>query len=136
MVTETSRYQLPTNQLEHSGPFIPVAIENTIGAALLDTGARHSLIDILVARELNLPEIGAHQITGVTGAGEFPLFQTEIQIPWLGIAVPSPIQGAPLKTNNIPWHAIIGRDILLQFDFRVDGPSGTVTFFRDTVPTE
>ena len=134
MVDQVSRYQLPSNQLEHSGPFIPVLIENTSGAALLDTGARYSLIDMLVAQELNLPQDGEHQITRVTGAGEFPLFETEIGIPWLDTRVPSPVQGAPLRANNIPWHAVIGRDILLLFDFRINGPSGTITFFREATP--
>ena len=130
MVTEVSRYQLPTSQLAHSGPVIPVVIENTFGVALLDTGARHSLIDMLLARQLKLAQNGVRQITGITGGGEFPLFDTEIEIPWLETTVPSPIQGAPLKTNNIPWHAIIGRDVLLLFDFRIDGPSGAVSFLR------
>ena len=77
MVTQVSRYQLPSNQLEHSGPFIPVVIENTSGAALLGTGARYYVIDILVAQELNLPQVGEHKITGASG-GEFPLFHGDI----------------------------------------------------------
>jgi hypothetical protein len=31
------------------------------------------------------------------------------------------VGGAPLRTNNIPWNALIGRDVILQFELRVDG---------------
>ena len=136
MKVEVSRYSIPGDQLESSGPYIPVLIGNLMCIALLDTGATMSLIDIMTAREQNLPEAGTGPISGVTGTAEYPLFDTTIDIPWLDTRVPSPIQGAPLRTNNIPWHAVIGRDILLRFEFRIDGPSGTITFFRETIPTE
>ena len=136
MKVEVSRYPIPRNQLEQSGPHIPILIGESVGAALLDTGARISVVDIQIARRLNLPEAGARSISGVTGTAVFPLFDTEIEIPWLDTTVPSPIQGAPLRTNNIPWHAVIGRDILLLFDFRIDGPSGTVAFLKEANATE
>ena len=131
MTLEVSRYTLSHSHLEHLGPHIPILVRETIGAALLDTGARISLIDTLFAQEQGFRQIDSRTITGVTGTADFPVFDTEIELPWLEITIPSPIQGAPLRANGIPWQAVIGRDILLAFDFRIDGPSGTVSFLKD-----
>lgn len=132
MKVEVSHYSIPGDQLESNGPYIPVLIGNLICLALLDTGATISLIDIMTAREQNLPEAGTGSISGVTGTADLPLFDTTIDIPWLETTVPSPIQGSPLRTNDIPWNAVIGRDILLRFDFRIDGPENSVTFLKQT----
>ena len=86
------------------------------------------MIDIEHAQELGLEEDGAHQITGATGVGEYPRFKADIEVPWLNITVRSPVGGAPLRTNNIPWNALIGRDVILQFEMRVDGVTGMITF--------
>ena len=127
---EVSHYPIPNRELEQLGPYIPILIGETIGAALLDTGARISLIGTLFATEQGLQQVATRTITGVTGTAEFPVCDTEIEFPWLKIAIPAPIQGARLRANGIPWQAVIGRDILLGFDFRVDGPSGTVSFLK------
>ena len=129
MTTEVSRYTILREQLEASGPHIPILLGETIGAALLDTGARVSVIDMELARRMGFRESGTRTITGVTGTGvtgaaEFPAFHAEIHVPCLDLTLPSPIQGAPLRANGIPWHAVIGRDILLRLDHRLDGPTG------------
>ena len=129
---EVSQYQVPMQQLEDSGPLIPILIDETTGVALLDTGARRSVIDLVVARRLGLRESGEHRITGATGVGTFPSFDIELQIPWLDTTVPAPIGGAPLRANGIPWHAIIGRDIILKFDFHMDGATGSISFLKET----
>ena len=63
--------------------------------------------------------------------GEYPRFRTDIEVPWLDVTVPSPVGGAPLRTNNIPWNALIGRDVTLQFDLRADGTTGMNTFLGE-----
>ena len=134
MKVEVSRYQLAPNDVEQSGPIIPILVQETTGVALLDTGARASVIDIEFARGLGLQQDGEHRITGATGTGTFPTFNTEIEIPWLDTTIPSPIGGVPLRENGIPWHAIIGRNIILKFDFRIDGTTGTISFLKEVNP--
>ena len=60
----------------------------SIGVAMVDTGAKITVIDIEYARELGLEEDGTHRITRATGEGEYPRFKTDIQVPWLNVAVP------------------------------------------------
>ena len=131
MIVEVSRYSIPRVLLEENGPCIPVLIGNLPCLALLVTGATISLLDITVARELALPEAGIGCITGIAGPADFPLFDVTVEIPWLETFVPSPIQGALLRANNLPCHAIIGRDVLSRFDLRIDGPAGIITFLKD-----
>ncbi len=130
MRTEISRMQLDPTQLEQSGVILPILVQLTLGIAMVDTGARTSLIDIAFARELDIKEEGEHRITGITGPGTFPRFSTAIEIPWLETTVPSPVGGAPLRESGIPWHALIGRDITRQFEIRVDGITGLVRFLK------
>ena len=130
MRTEISRMQLDPTQLEQSGVILPILAQLALGIAMVDTGARTSLIDIAFARELDIKEEGEHRITGITGPGTFPRFGTAIEIPWLETTVPSPVGGAPLRESGIPWHALIGRDITRQFEIRVDGITGLVRFLK------
>ena len=132
MKTEVSRMQLDPRQLEESGITLPILVELTMGIAMVDTGARTSLIDITFARELEIREEGQHRITGITGQGKFPRFGTVIEIPWLEAKIPSPVGGAPLRESGIPWHALIGRDITRQFEMQVDGVTGLVRFLKET----
>ena len=136
MRIEVSRYQLEPEDIERSGVMIPILVGERTGVAMVDTGARITVIDIEHARELGLEEDGTHRITGATGVGEYPRFKTDIEVPWLDITVPSPVGGAPLRTNNIPWNALIGRDVILQFELRVDGLTGTITFLKEEEDTE
>ena len=130
MRIEVSRYRLEPEDIERSGVMIPILVRESTGVAMVDTGARITVIDIEYAHELGLEEDGTHRITGATGAGEYPRFRTDIEVPWLNVTVPSPVGGAPLRTNNIPWNALIGRDIILRFELRVDGMTGMITFLK------
>ena len=131
MRIEVSRYRLEPEDIERSGVMIPILVRESTGVAMVDTGARITVIDIEYAQELGLEEDGTHRITGATGVGEYPRFRTDIEVPWINVTVPSPVGGAPLRTNNIPWNALIGRDIILQFELRVDGMTGMITFLKE-----
>ena len=48
----------------------------------------------------------------------------------------SPVGGAPLRTNNIPWNALIGRDVIRQFELCVDGVTGMITFLKEEEDAE
>jgi len=98
------------------------------GLALLDTGAGISCIDIAFAASLQLSEKGMHKVTGATSAGEYPKFRADLHVPQLDIAVPSPVVGLPLRRMGHPWDAIIGRDILCQFEMTVNGKTGLILF--------
>ena len=136
MRIEVSRYRLEPEDIERSGVVIPILVRESTGVAMVDTGARITVIDIEYAQEVGLEEDGAHQITGATGVGEYPRFKADIEVPWLNITVRSPVGGAPLRTNNIPWNALIGRDVILQFELRVDGMTGMITFLKEEEDSE
>ena len=110
---------------------IPIIVRESTGVAMVDTGARITVIDIEYARELGLEEDGTHRITGATGVAEYPRFKADVEVPWLNATVYSPVGGAPLRTNNIPWNALIGRDVILRFELRVDGMTGMITFLEE-----
>ena len=67
-------------------------------------------------------------MTGATGQGTYPQFQAELNIPILEYTVPTPIQGLPLRENDLPWIAIIGRDVLCHYEFTVNGQTGLIRF--------
>ena len=109
---------------------IRIAIAGTEGWALLDTGAYASAINITLALNLQLPTQGTHETTGATGSGEFPQFEAVLEIPLLEIAVAPPLRGLPLRELGHPWAAIIGRDVLCQFEMLINGRPGLIRLER------
>ena len=81
MRNEVSHYRLEPEDIERSGVMIPILVRESTGVAMVDTGARITVIDIEYAQELGLEEDGAHQITGATGVGEYPRFKADIEVP-------------------------------------------------------
>lgn len=125
------QYYVPPESLLRWGPYIPVVAAAGVGGmALLDTGAYASAIDINFALELQLPVLGTHETTGATGIGEFPQFDAILEIPLLEIAVSPPLRGLPLQTLNHPWNAVIGRDVLCQFELLINGRTGLIRLER------
>ena len=108
------------------GPYIRIAIAGTEGWALLDTGAYASAINITLALNLQLSTQGTHETTGATGSGEFPQFEAVLEIPLLEIAVAPPLRGLPLGELGHPWAAIIGRNVLCQFEMLINGRTGLI----------
>lgn len=120
------QYYISPQSLLTDGPSIPVAVAGVEGTALLDTGADLSSIDIAFAQQLQLPIRGIHESTGATGAGEYPLFDAVLGIPLLEIVVPPPLRGLPLQTQGHPWDAVIGRDVLCQFEMLINGRTSLI----------
>ena len=120
------KYYVSPKSLLELGPYIRVAVAGTEGWALLDTGAYASAIDITLASGLQLPVLGTHETAGATSIGEFPQFNTSLEIPMLEIAVPPPLRGLPLQTMGHPWVAIIGRDVLCRFEMLINGRTGLI----------
>ena len=98
--------------------------------ALLDTGAYKSAIDTNLASDLQLPTRGTHETAGATGSGEFPQFDAVLEIPMLETAVSPPLRGLPLQILEHPWIAVIGRDVLCQFEMLINGRSGLIRLER------
>ena len=61
MRIEVSRYRLDPEDIERSGVMIPILVGESTGVAMVDTGARITVIDIEYARELGLEEDGTHR---------------------------------------------------------------------------
>ena len=120
--------------LRIAGPAIEVSVNEIVGVALLDTGASVSSLDITFAEALELPISGTHRSTGATGEGDYPNFEASFQIPLLGVTIPSPVGGLPLRAHGHPWDAIIGRDILCQYEFTVNGETGLIRFTKLNSP--
>ena len=96
--------------------------------ALLDTGAAFSGIDIGTARELRLVEAGSHQVIGVTGRGSYPTFEADMVVPAVGLTLPGPLIGVPLKNNGIMLDAIVGRDVICRYEFTMNAATGMIRF--------
>ena len=128
-MTEAVEYRVSPARIQRMGPYILVAIGGEERLALLDTGASFSGIDIAIARELRFAEEAEpHHVVGATGAGIYPQFRARLYIPVLDIDIPSPVRGLPLRENQQPWSAIIGRDVICQYEFTVNGQTGLIRF--------
>ncbi len=124
------QYYVPPESLLRWGPYIPVIVAGVEGVALLDTGAYASAIDISLALDLQLPSRGTHEAIGATGADEYPRFDAALEIPLLETTVAPPLRGLPLQILEHPWIAVIGRDVLCQFELLINGRTGLIRLER------
>ena len=124
------QYYVSPESLLESGPYIRVAVAGIEGWALLDTGAYASAIDITLALGLQLPARGTHETAGATGTGEFPQFDAVLEIPLLEVTVSPPLRGLPLRELGHPWAAVVGRDVLCQFELLINGRTGLIRLER------
>ena len=129
MISETVQYWVNPEFLRQEGPHIRVVVAGKSDTlALLDTGADMSIIDNTFAQSIQLVTAGTHYAAGATASGTFPRFRADLHIPTLDVTVPSPLHGFPLKRQGIPWNAIIGRDVLCQFEMTINGKNGLIRF--------
>ena len=128
-MTGTVEYTIHPSYILEKGPPIIVRIDDVPGLALLDTGASRSVMDITMARAMGLPEDETQGfVAGATGRSAYPQFQADLYIPDLEYTLPSPIQGLPLRENDHPWIATIGRDVICRYEFTVNGQTGLIRF--------
>ena len=117
------------NTLLRSGPYVHIELKGQRLLALLDTGAGRSSIDLTVAHLFGLRPSGPPQpVSGVTSKGMFPPFNIQARILSLGIDFPSPAQGLPLLQNSFIFSAIIGRDVLCQYELTIVPRTGLIRF--------
>ena len=115
------------------GPQLPVYLPGAHDTvpALLDTGAAMSVIDVDLAQALHYPETANTVPIGGLGQGEeHPTFDIDVHIPDLGRYVPKPIASGPLVRSRLAFVFIVGRDVLLDYIFTIDGPNRTIRFYQ------
>jgi Aspartyl protease len=116
--------------LEGSGgtalALVPVYINDEGPFAFaLDTGASHSLVDLEVARKLNLPKAGRPtQITGVTGFSEAIPVRVErwrvgdVELPpWRLVTLKMPDSGRDVKLAGLFGSDVLSRYGTIQIDY-------------------
>ena len=128
-MTRTAEYTIHPSYILEKGPPIVVQINGQPFLALLDTGASRSVIDIAAARDMRLVEDDKlSDMIGATGRGRYPQFQASLYIRILELTIPSPIPSLPLRESGLAWAVIIGRDVLCQYEFTVNGQTGLIQF--------
>lgn len=111
------------NSYDPPAPVLPVHVSgiNRSGAglllhALVDTGADCSVIPARLVRTLRLPLVDKVSVKGFAGKAE-PLAVHAVQMR---------VAGRRLLARVVAFgtEPLLGRDILNQFELRLDGPSG------------
>lgn len=110
--------------LQERGETVP---EPVAGEALIDTGASLTCVDIEVARQLRLPEVGRTLMQSASHSDqEMPLFPVGIDFPNAGLHFEPPrAMGANLKTQGIV--ILVGMDALSNCTLYYNGPAGQIT---------
>ena len=130
-MTRTAEYTIHPSYILEKGPPIAVQTNGRLFLALLDTGASRSVIDIAAARNMQLVEDDKpFDMIGATGRGRYPQFRVSLYIPMLELTIPSPIPSLPLRESGLAWAVIIGRDVLCQYEFTVNGQTGLIRFTK------
>ncbi len=122
----------PQEQLRCFGPYVRVAIEKLTpgaapekGQALIDTGAKYTVIDMSVVNKLGLKPIQTNQINAI-GQSNVPvrIYQARVRITKMNKNFDlSYIIGENLSAQKII--ALIGRDILENCILVYNGPDGS-----------
>lgn len=100
--------------------------------ALIDTGASCSVIDLSVASALDLAPTGTTSMfTPSTGTTAHNAYQYDVSLTCtVGDNIPHKIQPLAVVGSDLtgrPFKALIGRDVLQNSLFIVDGPSQMIT---------
>lgn len=105
-------------------------VDSTTFPALIDTGATHSCIDSVVATTLNLPVVDAEKISGVGGVMRANIYLAQVHCPGLNWLFHGRFIGVHLLAGSQPYAALLGRDFLMDFTAKYDGPTGSVVLSR------
>ena len=98
-----------------------------VGEALIDTGASLCAIDRIVVERLGLPSRGTERIATFGGFEEEMTHPAQIEFldGTLSSRVRDDIVGMDLRPLGVI--AIIGRNVLADWNINYDGPTGTIT---------
>ena len=109
-----------------NGPHIPVSIGDHSTVALLDSGSRYSYVDLDLAADLRAAPEGQHTARGSTSTDTYPAFNVRFQVPLLSVSLEPPIRGLPLREQEHFWQAIVGRDVLKDYELTIDWRTGRI----------
>ena len=94
--------------------------------ALIDTGARESCIDSLLAQRLALPVFDRGPVSGASGIREVDFHVAQIHVPLLRFTIMGWFAGVPLSESGFRHEVILGRSFLKYLKLVYDGPTGDV----------
>lgn len=99
-------------------------------AALIDTGAQESCIDVDVAAALELPVIDENLVSGVHGPAPVNVHLAQIRIPALDFIQSGRFFGVHLRAGGQQHNALLGRTFLRGLTMAYSGRSGSVRLYR------
>lgn len=125
--------------LQNGGPIIPVVITHPKSVAeqlikegkqvltvqvnaLIDTGAFGSVITPKIVQQLNLVQTGFLKVTSVNNEENQPAYFARLQFNW-GKGKDVQVVCCPFKG---PFDVLIGRDILVHWNFTYNGKDGYI----------
>lgn len=114
----------------HRPDLVPALPPNPI-AALVDTGATESCIDINLALSLDLPFLGEEDCGGVSGTQKHPVYLAQIFVELLGFSIYGRFTGANLSGGGFLHRVLIGRSSLRGCRMIYDGRTGSVIIEND-----
>lgn len=106
---------------------VPPAMEEL--AAMIDTGASITAINLQAAARLGLIATGSVQVAGVTGVSEMPIFGARIVMPEPGFTF-DPIEIAGANLNAPDFDVLIGRNMMCHLILTYDGRRGLVSLSK------
>jgi hypothetical protein len=98
-------------------------------AAMIDTGASITAINLQTAARLGLIATGSVQVAGVTGESTMPIFGARIVMPQPGFTF-DPIEIAGASLNAPDFEVLIGRNMMCHLTLTYDGHRGQVSLTR------
>ena len=101
--------------------------------ALVDTGARESCIDSVLAAQLNLPIVDRRYIAGAHGAEKVNIHLAHIHVPSLRFTIYGTFAGVHLQAGGMIHQALIGRTFLRNVTMVYEGLTGTVSISMGAV---
>ena len=101
--------------------------------ALVDTGARESCIDSILAAQLNLPIVDRRYIASAHGAEKANMHLAQIHVPSLRFTIYGTFAGVHLQAGGMIHQALIGRTFLQNVTMVYEGLTGTVSMSTGAV---
>lgn len=108
----------PTMALE-AGPMGAIALSARLNA-LIDTGARYTMVSPPVIEAFRLQTAGATTVTTPTGSADLPVFRMRIAL-LPGHEYETSVIAAPPAGEDL--QCLIGRDLLAKMVLTYDGPA-------------
>src|SRR6266404_345992 len=105
---------------------VPTAAVSQV-QALVDTGAKESCIDNMLAAALKLPIVDRQPVSGSNGRHIANIYEAQVHIPSLSHTIIGRFAGVELIGGGQKLAALIGRTFLQGYTMIYEGATGTVT---------